>query len=195
MDLISRFAFEIEIIGAIFSIVYLFFSIRKSIWLWPLGLLASFFYVLVYLMSKLYAEMGLQVYYIGVSIYGWYYWLCGKKDRESVSELPVTRLRLKQGIWYFLTFILFYLVLYLILKYFTDSTIPGWDSLVTALSLVATWMLAKKILENWLIWIIADAMCIVISVYKDLYFTAGLYIIYTVMAFVGYYQWKRSIKM
>ena len=134
--------------------------------------------------------MGLQVYFIGVSIYGWYYWIFGKKESQNVN-LPVSKLNLKHSVYYSLAFVFFYSGLYFILKGFTDSPIPGWDSLATALSLVGTWMLAKKILENWLVWIVADALCIGISFYKGLYFTSGLFVIYTVMAFIGYLNWKK----
>jgi nicotinamide mononucleotide transporter len=191
VDIISKHALLIEIIGAIVSLVYLFFSIRKSIWLWPVGLLASAFYVIIFYFSKLYAEMGLQIYYIAVSIYGWYYWYFGKKSNGEKSEIPVAVLDLKQAAYFTFMFIVFYGCLFLILTKFTDSPLPGWDSLATALSLVATWMLAKKILENWLVWIVADALCIGISFYKELYFTSGLFIVYTGMAYFGYLNWKK----
>lgn len=194
MEFLSEYSLVIEIIGAVLSLFYLYFSIRKSIWLWPLGLLASSFYIAVYFYSKLYAEMGLQVYYIIVSIYGWYFWMFGNKTNSNQAELPISRLNLKATLIYLGAFIFLYLGLYLILSHFTDSNIPGWDSLATALSLVATWMLARKVLENWIIWIIADAMCIAISIYKDLYFTAALFVVYTIMAFAGYLSWKKSIK-
>jgi nicotinamide mononucleotide transporter len=190
VDIVSKYAVLIEIIGAVLSIVYLFFSIRKSIWLWPVGLLASVFYVLVFFYSKLYAEMGLQVYYIAVSIYGWYFWFFGKKNTKN-EEVPVLTLNFKQALYYTLVFIVFYSGLFFILKNFTDSPIPDWDSLATALSLVGTWMLAKKVLENWLVWILADALCIGISFYKELYFTSGLFVVYTIMACFGYLNWKK----
>lgn len=184
----------IEILGAFFGIIYLYFSIRKSIWLWPLGLLASGFYIMVYYYSKLYAEMGLQVYYIAVSIYGWYFWLVGQKPDNDRSELPVSKVTYRGTLVYLLAFVVIYTLLYFFLRNYTDSPIPGWDSLATALSLVATWMLAKKILENWVLWIITDALCIGISLYKDLYFTAVLFAVYTTMAFIGYRNWKKSMQ-
>lgn len=136
--------------------------------------------------------MGLQVYYIIVSLYGWYYWVKGKKKEDEI-EIPVTRINLRNAGYYTLIFAALYSTMFFILYRFTDSPIPGLDSLATALSLVATWMLAKKILENWLLWIIADALCIGISYYKDLYFTSVLFGIYTIMAFVGYYRWKKDL--
>jgi nicotinamide mononucleotide transporter len=191
---ISKYNTLIEILGAGFSVVYLYFSIRRSIWLWPLGLLASGFYVVVYFYSKLYAEMGLQAYYIAVSIYGWYFWFFGPESDHEKPELPVSKITGRRTLIYFLAFVAFYSVLFIILRNYTDSPIPGWDSLATSLSLVATWMLAKKILENWVLWIVTDALCIVISIYKELYFTAALFVVYTTMAFIGYRNWKKSMQ-
>jgi nicotinamide mononucleotide transporter len=194
VELISEYTVVIEIIGAVLSLIYLFFSIRKSLWLWPVGLLASGFYILVFYFSKLYAEMGLQVYYIGVSVYGWYYWMFGNKQTVGPKEVPVSRVNSKGILNYSGIFLALFITIYIILLYFTDSTIPGWDALATALSLVATWMLAKKILENWIVWIVADALCIGISLYKDLYFTSALFVVYTIMAYVGYQNWKKSMQ-
>jgi len=181
----------IEIIGAVLGLIYLFFSIRKSLWLWPTGLLSSCFYISIFFYSKLYAEMGLQVYYVIVSIYGWYHWIFGQKDNKT-KELPVIRLDFKKLTIYFFSFLFFYAILFFILKKYTDSSIPGWDSVATALSIIATWMLAKKVLENWILWIITDALCIGIYIYKDLYPTAILFIVYTILAYVGYLNWKNS---
>jgi nicotinamide mononucleotide transporter len=138
--------------------------------------------------------MGLQVYYIGVSVYGWYYWMFGNKQTVGPKEVPVSRVNSKGILNYSGIFLALFITIYIILLYFTDSTIPGWDALATALSLVATWMLAKKILENWIVWIVADALCIGISLYKVLYFTSALFVVYTIMAYVGYQNWKKSMQ-
>lgn len=191
MDFISQYQYHIEVIGAILGFIYIFFSIKKSLWLWPLGLLASIFYIFVYLFSKLYAEMALQMYYVVVSIYGWLHWIFAKNVNKE--ELPVSKLNLKNLFIYTFASIIIELVIYLILKNFTDSPIPFWDSLVTTLSIIGTWMLAKKILENWIIWIVADALCIVIYIYKDLYPTAVLFLVYTFMAVIGYKNWKKAL--
>lgn len=183
----------VELIAALLSLVYLYFSIRKSVWLWPLGLISSLFSVVVYYYSKLYAELGLNTYYIAVSVYGWYHWLFwNKKDNEQM-ELPVSRITSRQIVIYLIGFVVFSLALYTILKNLTDSPIPFWDAVATSLSFIGTWMLARKILENWLVWIIADGLCAGIYIYKELYFFLVLFIIYTVMAYVGYRNWKKMI--
>lgn len=137
--------------------------------------------------------MGLNTYYVFVSIYGWYHWLFWNKKENNAKELPISRIKTNQVILYLVSFILVSVVLYFILKRFTDSPIPFWDAVITSLSFVGTWMLARKILENWLIWIIADALSIGVYVYRELYFFLVLFIVYTVMAYVGYQNWKKAI--
>lgn len=181
----------IELLGAILGIAYIFFSIRQSIWTWPVGLLTSIIYVWVFLVSKLYADMGLQMYYVVISIYGWYEWLKGNQFNHSES-IKISRLSAKLGfVLALISLIIFFLIWY-ILKNYTDSPVPVADSLATALSIVATWMLARKILEHWLVWIFVDAFSIGLFWYKDLLPTVFLFVVYTVMAVVGYFEWKKE---
>ncbi len=181
----------IEIVGALFSLIYLYLSIKQKISLWVFGFLASAFYIVVFFQTKFYADMSLQFYYLIISIYGWFSWRNGKNN--SSDELPTTQLSKSLFLKIILATILIYFVYYIILARFTDSTIPKSDSLVGAFSVIATWMLAKKLIENWLVWIIADSLCIGLYIYKGLIPTAILFSIYTVMALVGYLQWKKTL--
>jgi nicotinamide mononucleotide transporter len=183
----------IELLGAILGIAYIFFSIRQSILTWPVGLLTSALYVVVFFVSKLYADMGLQVYYVVISIYGWYEWVRGDSATHEQS-IPVSRITTKMiGVLSVVSVFLFLLIWY-ILKEFTDSPVPMADALATAVSIVATWMLARKILEHWLLWIFVDAFSVGLFLYKQLYPTVVLFVIYTVMACIGYIEWKRDLK-
>ncbi len=182
----------IELLGAILGIAYVIFSIRQNILTWPVGLLTSVIYVWVFLVSKLYADMGLQMYYVVISIYGWYEWLHGNNP-DSKSMLKISRLSLRLGLILILvSFILFVFIGYILSNY-TDSQVPMADSLATSLSIVATWMLARKILEHWLVWIFVDTFSIGLFWYKDLLPTVILFAVYTIMAFVGYMEWKKEI--
>lgn len=185
---------KIELLGAILGILYIFFSIRQNILTWPTGLLASILYVLVFYSAKLYADMGLQVYYVFISLYGWYYWLKGKKKQFS-SRVPVRKTSKQLWLKLLLVSILLYIVLLYLLINFTDSDVPHLDSVSTALSIVATWMLAKKYIEHWLIWIFVDAFSAGLYVYKELWATVLLFFVYTVMAYLGYLQWKKDLKV
>ena len=184
---------KIELLGAILGILYIFFSIRQNILTWPTGLLTSVLYTIVFFQSKFYADMGLQVYYIGISIYGWYFWLKGAKSKNS-KTIPVRKLTKKLTYKLIITSLLIYVVLLFILLNFTDSDVPFMDSFTTALSIVATWMLAKKYIEHWLIWIFVDLFSSGLYVYKNLWPTVILFMIYTVMAILGYFEWNKDLK-
>lgn len=183
----------IELLGAILGIAYIFFSIRQSILTWPVGLLTSILYVWVFFVSKLYADMGLQMYYVAISIYGWYEWLFGNSTNHA-EPIKVSRISIKMGLILSVISLFLFFLIWLILKNFTDSPVPMADSLATSLSIVATWMLARKILEHWLVWIFVDAFSVGLFWYKDLMPTVILFIVYTVMAYIGYREWKQELK-
>ena len=182
----------IELLGAILGIAYIFFSIRQNILTWPVGLLTSAIYVSVFFSTKLYADMGLQMYYVVISIYGWYEWIWGN-SASKLEPLKVNHLKIRTGILLTaISFVLFFLM-WFILDNYTDSNVPVADSLATSLSIVATWMLARKILEHWLVWIFVDAFSIGLFWYKELYPTVILFVVYTIMAVIGYIEWKKEI--
>jgi len=180
----------IEIIGAILSLIYLYLSIKQKVSLWFYGIISSLFYIVVFFQTKFYADMSLQFYYVVVSIYGWINWKQGKP--ETGEDLPTTQMSKRLFVNLVLATTLIYLIYYLVLAKFTDSTIPKADSLVGALSVVGTWMLARKLIENWFVWILADGLCVGLYLYKGLYPTAILFVVYTLMAVVGYLQWKKD---
>lgn len=184
---------SIEITGAILSLIYLYLSIKQRISLWIFGFLCSALYIVVFFQSKFYADMSLQFYYLGVSVYGWISWKVGKQ--RSGKELPIQQTKLKQALLLFSLTLAIFLLYYFILAQYTDSPVALGDSFTTALSITATWMLAKKMIEHWLLWIIIDTVSAGLYLYKELYPTAGLFIIYTVMAVVGWVQWRKSLKL
>jgi len=183
----------VELIGTIAGLSYIYFSIKQKIWIWPIGILSSALYIYVFFISKFYADMGLQVYYLFISFYGWYFWLNGNKTNDKRDEVPVTFTKKKMAIYLTLITFVIFVAIALILKYLTDSQVSILDSLTTAGSIVATWMLARKYLEHWLIWIVVDVISIGLYIYKGLYITVVLFVAYLIMAIVGYFQWKKSI--
>jgi len=136
--------------------------------------------------------MGLQVYYVFISLYGWYFWVKGNKTK-SEKKVPVKRTSTKLWIKLAGISVFLYIIILFILLNFTDSDVPYMDSITTALSIVATWMLARKYIEHWLMWIFIDAFSVGLYVYKGLWPTVILFIIYTAMAALGYIEWKRDI--
>lgn len=186
---------KIEVLGAILGLFYIVFSIRQNILTWPTGLLTSALYVVVFFRSGFYADMGLQLYYVFISIYGWYFWLKGgSKETADVGTPQVRKTSKKLWIRLTLLFFVLYAAILFILLNFTDSTVPFMDTLTTALSIVATWMLAKKYIEHWLIWIFVDLVSTGLYVYKNLWPTVILFLVYTLMAFVGYREWRKDLK-
>ena len=183
----------IEVIGTLFGILYIFFSIKQNVWCWPVGLVSSIIYVVVFFSSKFYADMGLQFYYVFISIYGWYNWIYGVNTKHT-KTLEVTNSSLKLGLILFVINAILFVFISIILVNFTDSEIPYWDAFTTAASIIATWMLAKKKIEHWIIWIIVDAVSLGLYIYKGLYATVVLFAVYTVLAFIGYLEWKKSLK-
>lgn len=190
----------IEILGAVTGLIYLYFSVNKIIWLWPFGIITSVLYTLVFFNARLFADMSLQVYYFFISIYGWYYWLKGNGrsgagvQSQEKHELPVRRITPK--ILYISILIIIFLTVLsgYFLHNFTGSSLPYWDAFTTSASVVATWMLARKLLENWLFWIIIDLVSMGMYIYKGLYPTSVLFLIYSLIAILGYLNWKKDWK-
>ncbi len=195
IDLIQEWLLcnKTELLGAILGILYIFFSIRQNILTWATGLLTSLLYIYVFFQAKLYADMGLQGYYVFISIYGWYFWIKGRKP-ENAQKVPVKRT--SSDLWIKMagaSLLLYLIILFLLLK-FTNSDVPYMDSLTTALSIVATWMLARKFIEHWLIWVFVDAFSVGLYIYKGLWATVVLFVVYTFMAVFGYFEWKKDLK-
>lgn len=184
----------IEFLGTVFGLIYIFFSIKQNILLWPVGIITSALYIYVFFYSKFYADMSLQVYYLIISFYGWYSWLHGKNKNSETNQIQIINTTKKLGfILIVITFGLFIFIAF-ILKNYTDSPLPYWDSFTTSASIVATWMLTKKYIDQWLIWIIVDAVSLCLYIYKGLYSTSFLFLVYTILAIIGYFEWKKEIK-
>lgn len=203
----------LEVFGAITGIIYVFLEIRQNIWLWPVGLVTSAVYIIVFFTTRFYADMSLQGYYLVMSIIGWYWWVRGtgqgaqgtgrraqgeeKKNGERRDEetegLQVTRLKTVTGLLLAAVFVLLYSGIWFILSRYTDSPVPEWDSFITSLSVVATWMLARKIYEHWYLWILVNAASVIIFSVRGLYPTVILYAVYLAMSFGGLKVWKKSI--
>jgi nicotinamide mononucleotide transporter len=183
----------IELLGLIFGLLYIVLSIKENIWCWPAGLITSALYIYVFFNTKFYADMGLQVYYLIVSVYGWYFWMFGSKSKKQ-DDLKISRIKSKLAILLSIAFILLFVLISYILVNFTDSEVPYWDSFTTAASFVATWMLARKIIEHWIIWVVVDTISLGLYIYKGLYPTVILFAVYTVLAILGYIEWKKQLK-
>ena len=180
---------RLEILAVVFGIVSVYLSTREHIWSWPTALVNVTLYFVVFFEVKLYADMGLQVVYFALSLYGWYQWLYGGEQR---TELHVSRVTRSLAIRLALLGLTSAVVLGTILARFTDAALPYLDSLTTSTSLVAQWMMTRKIVENWAVWVAVDVVYIGMFIFKQLYLTAGLYTVFLVLAVMGFRKWKRS---
>jgi len=180
-----------EILAVIFGIASVYLSTREHIWSWPTGIVNVSLYFVVFLEAKLYADMGLQVVYFALSLYGWYEWLYGGENR---TELHVSRATRSLGVRLLVIGAVSAAVLGTVLARFTDAALPYLDSATTSTSLVAQWMMTRKIVENWAVWVVVDVVYIGMFIFKHLYLTAGLYAVFLVLAVMGYVQWKQSFE-
>lgn len=183
----------LEIIGTLVGLVYLWLEYKASIYLWIAGIIMPAIYIFVYYEAGLYADFGINVYYLLIAIYGWFAWKYGlgkKKGQETSEDAPPTSIPLRQVWPLTAVFVAVFLFIAWVLIRFTDSTVPWLDSFTTALSIVGMWMLARKYIEQWGIWFVVDAVSAGLYVYKELHFTAALYLLYTAICWLGYKKWK-----
>jgi nicotinamide mononucleotide transporter len=163
---------------------------RQHIANWAIGIANSTFFLLLFADYGLYADSGLQLVYIILGAYGWWAWLHGGTER---SELEVTRTTRREWILVGSFVVAATALLWVLLDGATDSTVPGWDGLTTALSHAATWGQTRKKAESWWIWITADAIYIPLYAYKDLWLTAGLYAVFASLCVVGLRAWRAEL--
>lgn len=180
----------LELFAAITGAISVWLSVRQNIWSWPTAIVNVVLYVLVFRDAKLYADMGLQVIYAALSVYGWYQWLYGGEGR---TELRVTRTSPRLAALLTLVAAAGSALLGTLLRHATDAALPFMDSFLSSTSLVAQWMMTKKLLENWLVWIAVDVLYVGMFLFKGLYLTAGLYAVFLVLAVRGYLDWRRSM--
>lgn len=177
--------------GVFFGVLYIFFAARESILCWPASLIGVSIYLVICYQVKLYAEMGLQFYYLGTTIYGWWHW----RNPGKKGELPISRMKIQEHILFIIfgTIITFALGYFLVEK--TDAQLPYLDSFTTVFSIFTTVLVTRKVLENWLYWIAIDAVGAYVFFQRELYLTSVLFSAYVVIAAIGYIKWLKSYKM
>ncbi|HEY7992580.1 MAG TPA: nicotinamide riboside transporter PnuC [Candidatus Eremiobacteraceae bacterium] len=179
-----------EVLAFITGGVCVWLIVKQNIWNWPIGIANDLFFVVLFLQARLFADMSLQVVYVVLGFLGWFWWLRGGHE---ATALTISRVSRAQSV---LLAILAVSSTYggtLYLRSVNDSA-PFLDALTTVLSLIAQYMLTRKYLENWWVWISADVIYIGLYAYKHLYLTSALYGIFLSMCIVGLLQWTRSIR-
>mgnify|MGYP001303677438 FL=1 len=175
----------IESVAVFFSVLYVMLTVKESIWCWGAALISVTLYIYICYNAQLYAETGLQFFYLLMAFYGYYHW--NKNDSNlCIQEWTITKHLLILLLGAILTFLMgFYFSIY------TNAVMPLVDSFTTIFSILATYMVTKKVLGNWLYWIVIDAVSVYLYFSRDLHLTSLLFIVYTIIAIFGYFSWLK----
>ena len=185
----------LDIVTTVLGLAYILLEYKASIWMWLVGFLMQALGIVLYYQKGLYADCGMEFYYLAMTVYGYYRWVkTPLPHREGSGEGLHIRHFPKRLIGYWILVIgSVWALIYWLLVTFTNSNVPLADSFTTALSIVGIWALAHKYLEQWFIWIAVDVVTCVLYFYKDIPFKASLYALYVVIAIFGYFKWRKMM--
>ncbi|MCB1692347.1 MAG: nicotinamide mononucleotide transporter [Pseudomonadales bacterium] len=178
----------IELIAVVLAITYLLLAVRENIACWYAAFVSTAIYFFIFMRVHLYMESALQIYYLAMAVYGWYEWKRGAGD-EGVS---ISTWRPARHLQVVCTVIALSILTALALDRWTDARLPLLDSFTTWGAIVTTWMVARKILENWVYWLVIDSVSVYLYIDRSLYFTALLFIAYLVIVVFGWIEWHRT---
>jgi nicotinamide mononucleotide transporter len=181
----------LEVVAVIFGVLSVWFARKENIWVYPTGIVNVLVYVYLCFYAGLYADMAINAFYFVMSVFGWYNW--SRRD-ASQHHVPISTLSIKLWLFYILLIAIAFGVISYVLINFTDSTVPLFDSFTTSLFIAGMWLMAIKKIENWILWILGDILVIPMFAIKGLAFTSVQYIVFLVLAVMGYIEWRKRIK-
>jgi nicotinamide mononucleotide transporter len=182
----------LEIVALVLSLAMVVFNIRVDPIGWPLAIVASLLYCLLFRHSRLYGEAALQIFFAVVALWGWWQWLRG--TQADGQALRVRELGTR-GRWLaLLALAIAWPVTGLFLRRFTDTDVPWWDAFPTAASVIGQWLLGRKYVENWPAWVIVNVVSVALFAYKGLWLTVLLYAVFVVMSFIGWRAWAGMVR-
>lgn len=184
----------IEILGFCTGLLYLWYEYHASWRMWIVSVVMPAISMWIYFRKGLYADFGINIYYLVIAVYGYMAWRHGSSGKKTGEERPITHMPAHIYPLALVAAALLWFAMGWALDTQTDSTVPWYDAFTTAMSIVGMWLLARKYVEQWIAWIIVDAVCVWLYAYKGIYFYSALYAIYTVIAFFGYRKWLRLIQ-
>ncbi|MDE5941797.1 MAG: nicotinamide riboside transporter PnuC [Muribaculaceae bacterium] len=186
---------SLQIAGLAIGLIYLWYEYHASPKVWIAGLFMPMISMVVYYRKGLYADFGMNIYYLLMAVYGYLAWTGmlrrGKGSDGEKGELEIRHLRPRAYLPVVAVTGVIWVCIALFLIGATDSTVPWADAFTTAMSITGTWLLARKYIDQWFAWVLVDAVCVGLYLYKGIYPYALLYAVYTVVAVFGYYKWKR----
>ena len=186
----------LQAVGIALGLLYLWLEYKANIWVWVVGAIMPLIHGTLYLTKGIYADAAMQLYYVLAAIYGIAVWLrkpnakSEDKHEGNIRHTPVGWIVPLVSVYAVL-----HVALYFLLSEFTDSTVPFFDSMSTAMSVVAMWMLSRKLVEQWLVWLVVDMISVGLYFYKGIPGTALLYTLYCILAVAGYLRWRKQAKM
>ena len=187
----------LDMVTTVLGLAYIILEYKASLWMWLAGFLMQALGIVLYYQKGLYADCGMEFYYLAMTVYGYWKWVSKSPigdDRGQNKSLAITHFPKKAiGYWLLITGVI-WAVIYWLLVTFTNSNVPVADSFTTALSIVGIWALAHKYLEQWFVWIAVDVVTCILYFYKDIPFKASLYGLYVIIAVAGYWKWRRMMQ-
>jgi len=181
----------LELAAVIFAVAYLVLAVRENSLCWYAAGISTLIFLFIFWDVKLYMESGLQIYYLGMAFYGWYQWRGANRETASLRG---SKWRAKQHVIALALIATLTLISGSLLNSGTDANLPYLDSFTTWASVVTTFMVTRKILENWFYWLVIDSVSIYLYLDRELYFTSLLFAIYIVIIFFGWFAWNRSYR-
>ena len=180
----------LEWVGTISGFVCIYLAAKENIWNWPISIISVVAYSIVFYESKLYGDTVLQIYFLSTAFYGWYFWL----KKKTSDDKPVESITGRQWAYIILGIAVLTGLLGLFLKSKTDTDVPYIDGFCTAMSFAAQLLMTRKILQNWIIWIVVDICYVPLYIHKHLALTAVLYFVLIILAIIGYIDWRRTYR-
>ena len=185
----------LDITTTLLGLIYIFLEYRASIMLWLVGIIMPALDIVLYYTHGLYGDAAMAVYYTLAAIYGWLVWKFGRKHQQKDGEeMPITHMPKRLYPAAIIFFVVAWAATWFVLSHYTNSNVPVLDGFTNALSFVGLWALARKYLEQWLFWILVDAVSCYLYVIKDIPFKASLYGLYVIIAVMGYFRWRKMMQ-
>ncbi len=182
----------LDITTTVLGLAYILLEYKASVWMWVVGFFMQSLGIVLYYQKGLYADCGMEFYYLAMTVYGFIAWMRHASKKE---DLPIRHMPKNIALGWLGLGLVFWVVIYFILSRFTNSTVPVADAFTTAFSIVGIWALARKYLEQWFVWIAVDVVTCILYYYKGIPFKASLYGLYVVIAVLGWRKWRRELKI
>ena len=180
----------LDITTTVLGLAYILLEYKASVWMWAVGFVMQSLGIVLYYQKGLYADCGMEFYYLAMTVYGFVAWM---RHKQKTTDLPIRHMPWKKAVVWIGLAALIWVAIYFLLSRFTNSNVPVLDAFTTALSIVGIWALARKYLEQWFVWIVVDVVTCGLYFYKGIPFKASLYGLYVVIAVFGYFKWRKMM--